>query len=170
MEKKYDYSKISDIELLCNMVNEKYGLKKGQIGSIAQYKDMYVNKIIQIGNEFGGYFDLKVAEKEKDLIDFLRLILDDRVFLNTERNNKMEKYLDYEDILDECEKIANVSLRDFFKVSVLETLRNFMEVNERQYKVKLVDIEKMVTDLINDDDLWNTIDFAVIEKVNEYEK
>lgn len=170
MEKKYDYSKISDIELLCNMVNEKYGLKKGQIGSIEQYKDMYVNKIIQIGNEFGGYFDLKVAEKEKDLIDFLRLILDDRVFLNTERNNKMEKYLDYEDILDECEKIANVSLRDFFKVSVLETLRNFMEVNERQYKVKLADIEKMVTDLINDDDLWNTIDFAVIEKVNEYEK
>ena len=84
MEKKYDYSKVNDIDKLCDMVNEKYNLKSRQIGSIERYKDMTIQKIVQIGNQYGGFYDLKIGT-EKDLKEFLKLILDDKIILNVIR-------------------------------------------------------------------------------------
>jgi hypothetical protein len=77
----YDYNKINDIDLLCDLVNEKYNLKSREIGSIERYKDMYVLKIVQIGNNYGGFIDLK-SGNEKELKEFLRLILDEKIKLN----------------------------------------------------------------------------------------
>lgn len=79
---EYNYTKLNKIDDLCDRVNEKYNLRNRQIGSIERYTDMTTNKLVQIGNNFGGYIDL-MCGTEKQLEAFLRNILDDKIILNT---------------------------------------------------------------------------------------
>lgn len=78
---EYNYAKGNKLDKLCDMINEKYNKKNRQIGSIERYTDMTTNKIVQIGNNYGGYIDL-ICGTEKQLESFLKNILDGKVILN----------------------------------------------------------------------------------------
>lgn len=77
---EYNYTKLNKIDDLCNRVNEKYCMHNRQIRSIERYTDMTTNKIVQIGNNFGGHIDL-MCGTDKQLESFLRNILSDKVIL-----------------------------------------------------------------------------------------
>lgn len=70
-----------NVDKLCEMVNEKYGLKPNQIGSIEHYQDMYSNSIVQICNQYRGTRVLATGN-DPGLKQYLRNILDDRIILN----------------------------------------------------------------------------------------
>lgn len=77
----YNYTKENPIDKMCDLVNQKYGLRNRQIGSIERYTDSCTNEIVQIGNKYGGHTTL-ISGTEKVLKNFLQKILDDKVFLN----------------------------------------------------------------------------------------
>lgn len=68
------------IDILCDRVNEKYGLKNRQIGSLERYTDSCTNSIVQIGNNHGGHITL-ISGTEKQLIAYLNSILDGKMNL-----------------------------------------------------------------------------------------
>lgn len=78
--KKQKINDINDIDVLCNNVNEKYGLSINEVGSIEHHQDMCENAIVQIANENRGIIQLVYGEY-KVLINYLRGILEDRIEL-----------------------------------------------------------------------------------------
>lgn len=73
-------NKITNIDKLCNMINEKYGVTKNEIGSIEHYQDMCTNSIEQIANEYRGTIQL-VSGENKELIKYLQGVLEDKIKL-----------------------------------------------------------------------------------------
>lgn len=72
---------IKNVDALCDLVNDKYGLKPNSVGSIEHYSDMCENSIIQLCNQYGGSRQLLYGD-DKVLIKYLENILDDRIILN----------------------------------------------------------------------------------------
>ena len=72
--------KIADIDSLCEAVNNKYNLKRNEIGSIEYYSDMCENSIIQIANQYRGHIQLACGDN-KTLVKYLQGILEDRIKL-----------------------------------------------------------------------------------------
>ena len=72
---------MSKIDILCDRVNEKYNLRRHQIGSVERYQDMCETSVVQICNQFGGVRTL-MRDKKKTLIEYLQNILDDKNILN----------------------------------------------------------------------------------------
>ena len=71
----------SNIDRLCDMVNEKYNLLPNSIGSIEHHYDANENSIVQIVNKSRGVRQLIYGE-DKVLIKYLQSILDDKTVLN----------------------------------------------------------------------------------------
>jgi hypothetical protein len=72
--------KITDIDSLCEAVNNKYNLKRNEIGSIEHYSDMSENSIVQIANQYRGHIQLAYGDN-KTLVKYLQGILEDRIKL-----------------------------------------------------------------------------------------
>lgn len=72
---------MNKIDLLCNRINDKYNLKRHQVGSIERYQDMYGTSVVQVCNQFGGTRTLIIGD-EKVLIKYLQNILDNKTILN----------------------------------------------------------------------------------------
>lgn len=68
------------VDILCRRVNEKYGLRNRQVGSLERYTDSCTNSIVQIGNNHGGHITL-ISGTEKQLIAYLNSILDGKMNL-----------------------------------------------------------------------------------------
>ena len=50
---------MNKIDILCDRVNEKYNLRRHQVGSVERYQDMYETSVVQVCNQFGGLADRK---------------------------------------------------------------------------------------------------------------
>lgn len=46
---------MNEVDKLCKRVNDKFGLRNRQIGSVERYTDAVTNSIVQIGNDYGGH-------------------------------------------------------------------------------------------------------------------
>ena len=68
------YKTINDLDYLCEVYNELNNLKHRQVGSLERNTDMYDNRIVKIGNEYGGHFVLKEGT-QKELVDFLKTMI-----------------------------------------------------------------------------------------------
>lgn len=66
------------VDILCRRINEKYGLRDRQVGSLERYTDSCTNSIVQIGNNHGGHITL-ISGTEKQLIAYLNSILDGKM-------------------------------------------------------------------------------------------
>lgn len=71
----------TNIDDLCDMVNQKYNLIPNSVGSIEHHSDMSENSIVQIMNKHRGVRQL-VSGGEKELKQYLRSILEDKTILN----------------------------------------------------------------------------------------
>ena len=58
---------MNKIDILCDRVNEKYNLKRHQVGSVERYQDMYETSVVQVCNQ---------------LTKYLQNILDNKTILN----------------------------------------------------------------------------------------
>lgn len=76
-----------------------------------------------------------------------------------------EKILKLEEIEEMNDNII-VSSTDYWKNILLETIINFIECG-RDIKITKKQIDNIIEDLFNDDKLWEEIDFAVINAINE---
>ena len=72
---------MNKIDILCDRVNEKYNLRRHQVGSVERYQDMYETSVVQISNNFGGVRTL-LSGDEKTLTEYLQNILEDKTILN----------------------------------------------------------------------------------------
>lgn len=70
-----------DVNKMCELVNEKYGLLSNQRGSIEHYHDATENSIVQIMTVNRGTRQLIYGEN-KVLLQYLQNILDDKTVLN----------------------------------------------------------------------------------------
>lgn len=70
-----------DLDTLCDLVNNKYGLKPNEIGSVEHHSDMCENSIVQICNQYRGYRQL-ISGTDPVLKTYLRNILEDKTILN----------------------------------------------------------------------------------------
>ena len=66
------------VDVLCRRINEKYGLRNRQVGSLERYTDSCTNSIVQIGNNHGGHITL-ISGTDKQLIAYLNSILDGKM-------------------------------------------------------------------------------------------
>lgn len=66
------------VDILCRRINEKYGLRNRQVGSLERYTDSCTNSIVQIGNNHGGHITL-ICGTDKQLIAYLNSILDGKM-------------------------------------------------------------------------------------------
>ena len=66
------------VDILCRRINEKYGLRNRQVGSLERYTDSCTNSIVQIGNNYGGHTTL-ISGTDKQLIAYLNSILDGKM-------------------------------------------------------------------------------------------
>lgn len=66
------------VDILCRRINEKYGLRNRQVGSLERYTDSCTNSIVQIGNNHGGHITL-ISGTDKQLIAYLNSILDGKM-------------------------------------------------------------------------------------------
>lgn len=66
------------VDILCRRINEKYGLRNRQVGSLERYTDSCTNSIVQIGNNHGGHTTL-ISGTDKQLIAYLNSILDGKM-------------------------------------------------------------------------------------------
>ena len=71
---------MNGIDILCDRVNEKYNLRRHQVGSMERYQDMYETSVVQICNNFGGVRTL-LSGDEKTLTEYLQNILEDKTIL-----------------------------------------------------------------------------------------
>ena len=71
---------MNGIDILCDRVNEKYNLRRHQVGSVERYQDMYETSVVQICNNFGGVRTL-LSGDEKTLTEYLQNILEDKTIL-----------------------------------------------------------------------------------------
>lgn len=72
---------MNKIDTLCDRVNDKYNLRRHQVGSIERYQDMYITSVVQVCNQFGGTRTL-ITGDEKVLVKYLQNILDNKTILN----------------------------------------------------------------------------------------
>ena len=72
---------MNKIDILCDRVNEKYNLRRHQVGSVERYQDMCETSVIQVCNNFGGVRTL-LSGDEKTLVEYLQNILDNKTILN----------------------------------------------------------------------------------------
>lgn len=68
---------MNEVDKLCKRVNDKFGLRNRQIGSVERYTDMTTNSIVQIGNEYGGHTVL-ITGTDKQLISYLESVLNNK--------------------------------------------------------------------------------------------
>lgn len=66
---------MNEVDKLCKRVNDKFGLRNRQIGSVERYTDAVTNSIVQIGNDYGGHTCL-ITGTDKQLISYLQSVLD----------------------------------------------------------------------------------------------
>lgn len=76
-----------------------------------------------------------------------------------------EKILKLEEI-EEMNYNIIVSSTDYWKNVLLETIINFIECG-KDIKITKKQIDNIIEDLFNDDKLWEEIDFALINAINE---
>lgn len=69
--------RMNKVDMLCERVNNKFGLKNRQIGSVERYTDAVTNSIVQIGNDYGGHTCL-ITGTDKQLISYLESVLNDK--------------------------------------------------------------------------------------------
>lgn len=70
-----------NINKLCDLVNDKYGLRPNDVGSIEFYNSMTQSSIVQICNKNRGIREL-VTGPEPVLKQYLENILNDKTILN----------------------------------------------------------------------------------------
>lgn len=68
---------MNKVDMLCERVNNKFGLKNRQIGSVERYTDMSTNSVVQIGNEYGGHIVL-ITGTDKQLVSYLEAVLQNK--------------------------------------------------------------------------------------------
>ena len=68
---------MNEVDKLCKRVNDKFGLRNRQIGSVERYTDAVTNSIVQIGNDYGGHTCL-ITGTDKQLISYLESVLNDK--------------------------------------------------------------------------------------------
>lgn len=66
---------MNKVDMLCERVNNKFGLRNRQIGSVERYTDSSTNSVVQIGNEYGGHTTL-ITGTDNQLIAYLESVLD----------------------------------------------------------------------------------------------
>ena len=71
----------NNLDKLCEMVNEKYGLLPNEIGSIEHHQDSCENSIVQICNKYRGTRQL-IYGADPILKKYLQNILADKTILN----------------------------------------------------------------------------------------
>ena len=71
---------MNKIDILCDRVNEKYNLRRHQVGSVERYQDMCEASVVQVYNNFGGVRTL-LSGDEKALTEYLQNILEDKTIL-----------------------------------------------------------------------------------------
>ena len=76
-----------------------------------------------------------------------------------------EKILKLEEI-GEMDYNITVSPTDYWKSMLLGTIINFIECG-KDIKITEKQIDNIIEDLFNDDKLWEEIDFALIDAINE---
>lgn len=70
-----------DLDDLCDLINNKYGLKPNEIGSIEWHSDACENAIVQIMNQYRGARQL-ITGPEPVLKQYLQNMLEDKTQLN----------------------------------------------------------------------------------------
>lgn len=68
---------MNKVDMLCERVNNKFGLKNRQIGSVERYTDMSTNSVVQIGNNVGGHIVL-ITGTDKQLVSYLEAVLQNK--------------------------------------------------------------------------------------------
>ena len=68
---------MNKVDMLCERVNNKFGLKNRQIGSVERYTDMSTNSVVQIGNNAGGHIVL-ITGTDKQLVSYLEAVLQNK--------------------------------------------------------------------------------------------
>ena len=68
---------MNKVDMLCERVNNKFGLKNRQIGSVERYTDMCTNSVVQIGNNTGGHIVL-ITGTDKQLVSYLEAVLQNK--------------------------------------------------------------------------------------------
>ena len=71
----------NNVDMLCDIVNQKYNLIPNSVGSIEHHCDMGENSIVQIMNTARGVRQLITGE-DRELKKYLQNILDDKTILN----------------------------------------------------------------------------------------
>ena len=68
---------MNKVDMLCERVNNKFGLRNRQIGSVERYTDMSTNSVVQIGNNVGGHIVL-ITGTDKQLVSYLEAVLQNK--------------------------------------------------------------------------------------------
>lgn len=68
---------MNEVDKLCKRVNDKFGLRNRQIGSVERYTDMSTNSVVQIGNNVGGHIVL-ITGTDKQLVSYLEAVLQNK--------------------------------------------------------------------------------------------
>lgn len=79
------------------------------------------------------------------------------------------KNLNYDDIQNELKKIENVNGFDYWKFTILEHIENTMECGNK-YNITKNDLQNIVENIFANDEMWESIDFAIGEELQKYIK
>lgn len=82
---------------------------------------------------------------------------------------KHNKILNIENIGEVIENEECLSYGDFFKLNILDVLRDMLDIGE-EYNFTLEDIEGMADNLLNNDKLFSLLDNFIVEEMNNYKQ
>lgn len=82
---------------------------------------------------------------------------------------KHNKILNSENIGEVIENEECLSYGDFFKLNILDVLRDMLDIGE-EYNFTLEDVEEMANYLLMNDKLFSALDNFIIEEMNKYKQ
>ena len=82
---------------------------------------------------------------------------------------KHNKILNIENISEVIENEECLSYGDFFKLNILDVLRDMLDMGE-EYNFTLEDIEEMADNLLSNDKLFSLLDNFIVEEMNNYKE
>lgn len=87
-------------------------------------------------------------------------------------NKKLKKFEEFENLFNIANKDMgnfNISFR-LFKYFIIEMLDNMSEVGDYKYSISEKEINDIANKLVGNNDIWETIDFAIIEELKKFER
>ena len=87
-------------------------------------------------------------------------------------NKKLKEFEEFENLFNIANKDMgnfNISFR-LFKYFIIEMLDNMSEVGDYKYSISEKEINSIANKLVGNNDIWETIDFAIIEELKKFER